>query len=772
MSGHGAVGAEWLRGDAVEKVAGRAVYTADLALPGMLEARILRSPLAHARVVGIDAGRARRVPGVAAVLTREELAGAGGRARYGPILHDQGVVAIDRVRFIGDPVAAVAAADADTAEEALALIDVEYEELPAVFDAEAALKPDAVVLHPEAYEEEIPGTRPVAGTNVCGLTELVHGDPDRAFAEAEDIVEEVYTTPRAQHCHLEPHATLASWDGGRLTVWTCSQTPFLTRRQLARLHGLSASEVRVLVPYIGGGYGGKTNLRMEPIASYLARLAGRPVRLVLTHQEVFRVVTKHAASVCIRSALRDGTIIGRDVDVVLDTGAYADTGPQVARKCTLTAGPYRIPHVRLRTTCVYTNNPPAGSFRGFGLQQMTWAYECHMESLARRLGVDPVEFRLRHLYREGDRYVTGEPLHSIGLRECLTAVARALDDRPLAATPGVRRGRGVALAMKAAFAPTTAGAWVRLNEDGSAVVMAPTPEIGQGSRTVMRQIAAEVLGLPAERVHMAPLDTDVLPFDDGAISSRSTFAVGRAVHDAAGEVRRQLLELAADHLEAASADLVLRRGRIEVAGSGVGVDIAALMRARLGRSGTLTGQAVVRVAGGRAGEGAAAHDVTASFWFLAAAAAEVAVDEETGKVRVERYVTAADVGRAINPRACRTQIRGAALLGLGQALTEELHLEAGQIINGSFSDYRIPTFRDVPGALDVILVEVPHDRGPFGAKGVGEVAVAPAAAAVANAVRAATGVHLRDLPLTPERVLRALAAGTRARPLMSAGPTS
>lgn len=754
-----AIGRSWPRADGPEKVTGRALYTADLALPGLLHARILRSPLAHARVAAIDATRARRVPGVRAVLTRDELPADPARRRYGAILRDQGVVAVDRVRFIGDPVAAVAATDLAAAEEALGQIDVEYEELPAVFGAADALAGGAPTLHPERYEEEVPGAGPQWGTNVCGLTSIAQGDVDGALARADEVIDEEYTTPPVHHCHLEPHATMAAWDGGRLTVWSCTQTPFVTRRQLARLHALPASGVRVIVPYIGGGYGAKTNLRLEPIVSHLARLAGRPVRLVLAHQEVFLVSSKHASRVRIRSGLtRDGRILARDVDVVLETGAYADTGPQVARKCTLTAGPYRVEHVRLRTRCVYTNHPPAGSFRGFGLQQMAWAYEGHMETIARRLGVDPVELRRRHLYEEGDRYVTGEPLHSLGLVECLDAVTRRVPvagPRP-AAPAGVRRGRGVALAMKSSFAPTTAGARVTLHEDGSATVATPTPEIGQGARTVARQIAAEVLALGPEQVAVAPLDTDAVPFDDGAIASRSTFAVGRAVHDAAVRVRDRLLALAAAHLEADPRDLVLDAGRVGVRGAETGIGVPELLRAAVGRGGTLAAEIEHRVVGGRVTENGHAHDVTASFWFLAAGAAEVEVDEETGKIRVLHYATAADVGRALNPHACTVQVRGGAVIGLGQALGEHLQAEAGQLLNASFSDYRIPSLRDLPARLDVDLVEVPHRDGPFGAKGVGEVAVTPVAAAIAAAVRDALGVAIRELPLTPERVLRAL----------------
>jgi CO/xanthine dehydrogenase Mo-binding subunit len=309
-----------------------------------------------------------------------------------------------------------------------------------------------------------------------------------------------------------------------------------------------------------------------------------------------------------------------------------------------------------------------------------------------------------------------------------------------------------------------------VNEDGSATVAAPTPEMGQGSRTVMRRIAAEILGLAPDMVQMAPLDTDVLPFDDGAIASRSTFTVGRAVHDAAVKVREQLLALAAAHLEAAPADLALADGRVVVRGSGVGVGLGEVLRARLGRSGTLFAEAGVRVVGGRVTDNGAGHDVTASFWFLAAGAAEVEVDEETGKVRVLHYATAADVGRALDPHACEVQVRGSAVIGLGQALSEHLQAEAGQLVNASFSDYRIPSVRDLPGTLDVILVEVPHRDGPFGAKGVGEVAVTPVAAAIASAVRAAIGAPIRDLPLTPERVLRALREQRALRALREAAP--
>jgi CO/xanthine dehydrogenase Mo-binding subunit len=764
------VGTNIRRADGPLKVTGQVTYTVDIDLPGMLHAKVLRSPYPHARILGIDASAAHAIPGVI-VLTAADLADLD--HAFGVALRDQPVVAIDRVRFVGDPVAAVAAETLEAAEAALEMIDVEYEPLDYVMDPEEAMHPAAPVLH----ERERPRSQMWVGwpserfretLNVCSGYHVERGDLDRAFAGADHIFEDTYRVPPIQHGHLEPHAALASWDErGHLTMYSSTQSPSIVRSQLAEIFDLSENQVRVIVPYVGGAYGAKVYAKIEPLVAALARKAHRPVRLVLTREEVFATAIRHACVVHIRTGVSaDGMILARDVRAIYDTGSYADTGPRASKKGGyLAGGPYRIENESLTSYCVYTNKPPAVAFRGFGVPQVCWAYESQMDDIAARLGIDPLELRLKNLVQDGDTFITGDVLTSIGLSEALSSVAAALDwgSAPVACPrPSVAVGRGIACAIKSTSTPSNSAASVRLNADGSVHLLTSSVEIGQGSTTALSQILADTLSMPVKRVTVSLPDTDVTPFDQSTISSRTTFSMGRAAMDAGHRIRAQLLEIAAEELEAAPEDLEIEDGIVFVRGSSEsGLTFADLIKRHFGSAaGNLFGDGVFQTRGGldpKTGKGKAS-----ATWFYSAAAAEVEVDLETGKVTVRRIATAADVGRAINPVQCHLQNEGSMLTALGSALFEEMVFEGGQPTNSSFLDYNLPSLEDHPLAFHSILVENPSEDGPFGARGVGESVISPVAPAIGNAVTDALGVRIRDLPISPQRVLDAIETG-RAR---------
>jgi len=764
-----AVGTNVRRVDGPAKVTGSAEYTADIYLPGTMYARVLRSPYAHARLVSIDASRAAELPGVV-VLTRDDLADMD--PYYGPVVRDQPIVAIDKVRFVGDVVAAVAAERRDLAEEALDLIEVEYEELPSAVDPVAAMDPSAPVIHPDRRTPDVQflDMRSVhfqLNSNVCSVYHVSDGDVEAGFAEADEIFEDTYTTPMIQHGHIEPHAAIGYWDAqGRLIVHSSTQNPSVIRTQLAELFGLSENMVRVTAPLVGAGYGAKTYPKLEPLVAALSRKARRPVQWVLTREEVFLTSLRHAAVVTIKTGVkRDGTIVARRVSTVYDTGAYADIGPRTAKNGGYASGgPYRIPNIDLTSYCVYTNKPPAGAFRGFGVSQVCWAYESQMDDIARRLGIDPVEIRLKNMIQEGDTFVTGDTLVSVGISECLRKAAEALgwqglDQASAIETdrPGIVRGKGVACMIKSTMTPSNSAASVRLNSDGSAQLLTSSVEIGQGATTSLAQIVADAIGIEVGRVSVTLPDTDVTPYDQSTSSSRTTFSMGHAAHKAGLQIREQLLEAAASHFEIAPDDLELTDGRIEVKGAPErSMTIPEVFRAIFGTPvGSIFGAFDFQTPGGLdpdTGKGRAS-----AFWFLSAAAAEVEVDTETGKVRVLEMVTAVDAGKAINPLQCDMQNEGSMLTALGSALFEELAFEDGTPLNATFVEYMLPSTEDSPRRFTSVLVETPHPDGPYGAKGVGEAAIGPVAPAIGNAVaNALNGIRIRDLPLRPERLVAAL----------------
>ena len=747
------------RVDVIEKVTGRARYVTDLTLPGMAHARVLRSPYAHARVRRVDVTRARARAGVFAALAGGDLTWCD--PYYGPAYRDRPVLAIDVARYEGEPVAAVAAVDEATAEEALELIDVDYEPLTAVMSLDEALAPGATLVHagqpPAGHFADLSTLRPRPGTNICHQWSFARGDAAAELAGAPVVVEDAYRFPSVQHVALEPHAVVAAWDEtGALTLWASTQNPYSVRVELAKMFDVPLARIRVVVPHLGGGFGSKTYAKLEPLAATLARAAGRPVRLAASIPEAFQTVRRCAARVAVRAGFRrDGTLVAVECESDYDVGAYADIGPRVVQKGTYTAtGPYRVPHVKLDARAVYTNTTPGGAFRGFGVPQLAWALESLFDVAADRLGRDPIDLRRQNFLAHGEEFAPGDTPIDGKLEESLGRAAEAIR---WAQMPAADRGRGVAAMLKASVAPSISQAIVRLHADGSVTVLASAVEMGQGTRTVLAQLAAEVLSVPLAQVTVVQPDTAVTPYDQTTSSSRSTAMTGRAVQVAAEDVRDQLLAIAAQHLGVALRDLALDEG--SVVAPSRRVTYAEALALEFGMSGgELIGRGVIAP-----GRTAAPLGGSTPFWEVAVGAAEVSVDEETGALRIERYVSVADVGRAINPLLLEGQDEGGVVQGLGHTLLEEMLYADGHLLNGTLLVYRVPRADDTPGELECHFVENADGSGPFGAKGAGEGSLIPVSPAVANALARLTGVRLRDLPLTPERVWRALRSRS-ARP--------
>ena len=746
------VGHSVRRVDAPEKVTGRARYVTDMELPGTLHAKLLRSPYPHAKILRVDVARARAAPGVRAVVTSADLDWCD--PYYGPAFRDRPILAIEVARYEGEPVAAVVAESESAAAQALELIEIAYEELPAVTTLEEALASGAPLVHTAeplaGHFADLSILKPRPGTNICHQFHLERGQGAHAFAGADIVVEDVYTFPRVQHYSMEPHAALAAWDEqGTLTVWASTQNPYSVRVELAKMFRVPMSRIRIIVPPLGGGFGGKTYAKLEPIVGALARMVGQPVRLALSVEEAFRTVRRCDASARVRLGFkRDGRLWAAECRADFDVGAYADIGPRIIQKGTYTAtGPYRVPNIVLDAKAVYTNTTPGGAFRGFGVPQLAWALESLVDEAARDLGHDPVDLRRQNLLGQGEEFAPGDTPIDGKFEESLNRAAEAIrwTQQTL---PG--RGRGLAMMMKASVAPTVSEAIVRLHADASVTVLASTVEMGQGARTVMAQIAAEVLAVPVERVFVAMPDTAITPYDQTTSSSRSTTMTGKAVQEAAADVREQLLRIAGRRLGVDAT--ALRLEDAAVISAGARLPYPELLAERFGMSGgELIGRGIVAP-----GRSAAPLGGSTPFWEMAVGAAEVSVDEETGAVTVHSYTSVADVGRCINPQQCEGQDEGAVMQGIGHTLLEEMLYEGGQLLNANLVDYRVPRAEDVPGELQCRFVENGDGAGPFGAKGAGEGSLVPVSPAVGNALARLTGVRFRELPLTPERVWRAL----------------
>jgi CO/xanthine dehydrogenase Mo-binding subunit len=756
-------GKEARRVDGIEKVTGKALYTGDLQLPGMAYAKILRSPVAHARLVKVDASKALQLTGVIATLTRDDVQEF--NYKYGATYKDQSIVAADKVRYVGDPVAAVLAEDAVLAEEALNLIDVEYDELPKVTNIEEAVAPDAIQVHEgDVARAELRGSVYGAperfnGTNVCYYFGFGRGDIGRGFAESDFVYEDTFRFQKVQHCSLEAHVNIAHYDGDKLTIWASCQDPFTLRDHLAGIFRLPLSRIRVIVPYVGGGYGGKLYVKAEPIAAALSWKARRPVKLALSVSESFKTITRHPARVTLKTGVtKEGRLVARECQVYMDTGAYADAGPRVTQKAGYRAlGPYKVPHAKVEAYGVYTNTVPAGAFRGFGALQVTWAYESQMDMIAERLGIDPLDFRIKNLLKKGDLYTAGDTPVDCDLKEGLLKVADAIGWREKSAKPN--RAQGISCCIKDAGGTyKVAGATVKMSSDGSVVLLTGTVEVGQGPRTALSQVVAEELAMSMDEITVAQLDTDVTPYDISTSASSSMVVMGTAVQRAAQDVKKQLLQCAAKVLKQKVDHLVLYGGKVHL-GEGEGIPYGKVIVDFFGsKAGEIIGKGLYK----DKRSAKAILGSTTTFWEVGWGAVEVEVDPETGVIRLLNYVSAADAGKAINPGQCIGQDEGAVMFGIGHTLMEEMVYEDGQLLNPNLVDYRVPMFEDLPQHLHTILLEDGNGPGPFGSKGLGEGGLLPVASAVANAVSRAVGVRIQTLPLTPPNVWRALQAKRQA----------
>jgi CO/xanthine dehydrogenase Mo-binding subunit len=723
------VGRSQPRRDAREKLRGEAEFAGDIVVPRMLHGKVLRSPIAHGRIVSIDTSAAERVPGVVSVLTGADLRDID--PYYGHAIKDRPIVAIDKVRFHGEQVAAVAAETVGAAAAAVEAIDVEYEELPVVAGVEDALADGAPLVTDRPTKPGLfhgLGELPPRDGNVCYRYQIGRGELEAVFARADIVVEGEYAFPSVYQYAMETHTVVAQVEGDEILLWASCQHPFLVRAEIADLFDVPVANVRIQVPYLGGGFGSKSYTKMEPLTVALARKAGRPVRIQNTVGESMVTTRRHNMTCRMRTAATaDGRLLAREVDCLFDTGAYADNGPRVVATAGDSApGPYRWAAYRVDASCVYTNLAPAGSYRAFGATHLQWIGESQVDEVARRAGLDPLEVRRTNLATPGEEVrAGGKPLDAdlVGDVEKVAAAVGWGEAKP----PLV--GRGVSVGLLAAGAHPVSSAICRLEADGRVVVLVGTTEVGQGPRTAFAQIAAEEIGVETERVTVRGADTRFTPYDRSTGASRSTTIAGLAVQRAAADIRAQL-------------DRIAEASDIEPS------DHLALMREHFGFAG---GELIGR--GEVAPQGTGSYAEGPVFWEVCVGAAEVEVDPETGLVRVLRTATAADVGRAINPQLIERQDEGATLQGLGNALFEEMAYEDGLLLNDTLLDYRIPTFRDLPGAMTCVIVENEDGPGPYGAKGCGEGALAAVPAAVVCAL-ADAGLPMTELPLSPERVWR------------------
>ena len=737
------VGAAAPRGGGYDRVTGQQQYVADIRLEDVLHAKLVTLDCARARIVSIDASAARQVPGVRLVMTAADLPQP--VPRFGPQLQDRPVLAVGETKYHGEPVAAVAAETRDAAEQAARLVRVEYEELPAVFTLEAALDPAAPLVQDPALR---PGD-PLAATNVLREHRIGWGDVEAA--QAALVVENVYAFPMVTHFAIEPHAFMAAPDGDGVAVWSTIQHPYWLQRILAGILGLPLAKVRIFAPDPGGAFGGKQHAKYEPLVAFMAMHAARPVRLVLSLEETFQAVRRASAQVRVRTGLHaDGTFAFQDVAADYLIGAYADIADRVVSKGSYPAcGPYRVPAARVVGRSILSHTTPSTAFRGFGNPQVNWAVESNIDEAARTLGIDPLDLRLRNLAHRGEAFIPFDT-PADGEWEQTARKAAELVGWGTHLPPG--RGRGIALGIKSGPTTGLSYATVRLLADGSVIVYAGTSDMGQGARTIYAQIAAEELGAPLDWITVVMGDTRIVPYDAQTSASRSSVLMGNAVLRACRDIQGQLREMAARLHGSDEADIVVERGIVRLPDREL--PILDILRRGLGRlGGELIGNGVMRK------DEEPGHPLggSAAFWEFNCTAVEAEVDEATGDITLRRHVTVSDVGKAINPLQVRMQDEGAAIMGLGHTLMEGyIFDESGRIRNLGAIDYRIPTSMDLPLELHSEIVENGDGPGPYGAKGMSEGALLCVAPAVAAAVRDASGAVIRELPLSPERVWRAL----------------
>jgi len=746
--------------DAVPKVTGEAQYTVDLKMPGMLTGKILRSPHSHALIKSIDTAAAKELKGVRAVIAAQDV--PDNLFSFYQWLADKNIFCTTRVRYVGDEVAAVAAVDEDTAEEALSLIKVEYEPLPAVYDVEEAMRPGAPLVHDDKE------------SNVTWTVQRLFGDPDKALAECDFVVEGKYVTHQVAHTCMEVSNCVARWDvKDRLTIWTNTQAPHTQRQEVARTLGIHKRNVRVINSFMGGGFGSKLVMDMKlPIAAVLSKITGRPVRIVNTRAEEFTTAkARYPYTMYLKTGAKDGRIVARDLKVIGDAGAYHDKGPATINFASMMFGTlYNVPNMRFEGMLAYTNKEMGTAFRGFGNPQVAFATETQLDELAEKMGIDPVELRLKNSNQAGVETACGAEVCGCGMTECITAAADGIEwDRKRGKKDGkTLRGVGLANMVHTGgggrfYGYNSAEAFVKLSDEGTVTLITSALDMGQGSHTAMAQIAAEELGVRLADINVLSHDTDLTPYDLGSWGSRATYMNGNAVLAAARDARRAVGEAAAEMLEADTKDIVVEEGMVWVEGSDEKHDLAEIVEHAVNAHGAPisgTGKFVDKLPAGYTIPTAFIKNIPC--FSFGTQAAEVEVDPETGQVHVLRVVAAHETGTTINQTMAEGQIEGGVVQGIGYALVEELVRADGKILNDSFLDYKIPNIGDVP-EIKAICIESLGTNGPYGAKGIGEPGLVPTAPAIANAVYDAIGVRFHELPITPDKVLRALQEAGRSK---------
>jgi carbon-monoxide dehydrogenase large subunit len=741
------VGQPLPRKDGGDIVTGNVVYGADINFPGMLHGRLVRSSIASGNVIGIDISRATQLAGVKAVITADDVPSTS----YGYGIKDEKVF-VSKIRYAGEPVAAVAAVDEDTADEAVKLVDVEYEETPGVFDVLDAIKEGAPLVHEELGSYKPNSTvssnwKPQPGTNILHEIESGRGDVEKGFAEADYVFEDTFKTRRVHHCYLEPHACVAKAEGDTITVWTSTQKAFVVRSALAEIFSLPESSIRIICTKIGGGFGGKNGVRLEHYAVALAMKTGKAVKMIMRRSEEFTSSAGSVpATIIMKTGVkRDGTMTARQARFIWDCGAYSEGLPASNRAIKDGIGPYKIPHLKVTSTLVYTNTMRGCPFRGLGCPESTWAGESQMDMIAQRIGLDPVELRMKNLVEDGDRAATpeGEILDGVLAKECLRDAVKAIgyQNRPASADD---RGIGISMIYKS---PTSGGgavssATVSLNRDGSVHVSIGSSDVGGGLETVVAQMTAESFGIEISDVNVVSGDTSLVPFDHGTYSSRVTVSTGLAVLQAAEKVKSRFLAIAGKILDDEPSKLMVREKKVVRMTDGKSIPVEDILKHPRSPEKSLS-------------ETGFSNEDAKKGWRFGAQAVEVEVEKDTGIIRVLKVVSAFDAGKAVNPPLVEGQLQGGVVMGLGYSLGEEIILEEGKTINATFSDYRIPFAQEIP-PIQLIMLESPLTTGPFGAKGIGELGNFGVAPAIANAVENAIGIRMTELPMTPERILDAL----------------
>ena len=761
------VGVSIDRVDGIKKVTGQAKYVDDMKMARMLYAQVKRSPYAHAKILSIDTSEAEKLPGVKSVITGEYY-----KKRGGLYLEDKNFLAVGTAKFRGEAVAAVAAETLEIAQQAVDLIKVEYEELPAVTNAIEGMKPDAPIIHPDLGSYKVaPIFHPIAGTNISHHFKLRKGDVEKGFAESDYVTEHTYYVPHVQHVPIEPHVAVAQYEAdGKLTVWASCQSPFAVRQALAASFDLPLNKVRVISPYVGGGFGAKAGTTLEGIVIPLSMLnCGRPVKLNYTREEEFEdSYVRQGVHIKIKTGVRkDGKILAEKVEYIWDAGAYTEYGVNIVKAAGLAAlGPYDIPNAWADSYCVYTNHPVGGPYRGFGMCEIHFGLEQNLDVAAHEIGISEVEIRRINGLRAGGITGTGQVLEDSGYQDCLETVIKEMDyDTPsVSPSPTKVRAKGIAGGWKSPSMPTdvASAAIIRMNEDGTFFLMTSGQDIGQGSDTALTQIAAEVLSVDPSKITIRTGDTDHTPYEWQTVASRTTYCAGNAVKLAAEDARDEILDLAQIKMGYGKRDLELRDGfvvhkmhpEIKVPISTFALGLT--MPDASGIHGPLIGKGSFVVPNNMGFDHETGQGTKpVAFWTMGVNGAEVEIDTETGEIRVLKMVSCFDPGKVINPKLYDAQVEGAMVQALGTALFEELKLKDGKVLNKSFVDYKIPTADDMPEMV-VKVAEHAEPTGPFGARGIGEPVMVPGAPAIANAIANALGVRFYRMPITADDVLKAL----------------